>query len=58
MRKRLPLIVANLVQESMGQDAARLTLIDDHGSRVLPEAGKSELAQLLLQHIAGMLQKS
>ena len=58
LRKKLPLIVANLVQESMGQDAARLTLIDDHGSHVLPEAGKSELAQLLLQHIAGMLQKT
>ena len=58
LRKKLPLIVANLVQESMGQDAARLTLIDDRGSHVLPEAGKSELAQLLLQHIAGMLQKT
>lgn len=56
-RKQLPLIVANLVHESMGKDAARLTLIDDQGSHPLPEASKSELAHMLLQHIAGMLQR-
>ena len=54
-RKQLPLIVANLVHESMGKDAARLTLIDDQGSHVLPEASKAELARMLLQHVAGMM---
>lgn len=55
LRKKLPLIVANLVQESMGGDTARLTLIDERGSHPLPPASKSELAHMLLQHIAGML---
>lgn len=58
LRKKLPLIVANLVQESMGGDTATLTLIDEDGSRPLPPASKPELAHMLLQHVAGMLKKA
>lgn len=58
LRKKLPLIVANLVQESMGGDTATLTLIDEDGSHPLPPASKSELAHMLLQHVAGMLKKA
>lgn len=58
LRKKLPLIVANLVQESMGGDTATLTLIDEEGSHPLPPASKSELAHMLLQHVAGMLKKA
>jgi phosphopantothenoylcysteine decarboxylase/phosphopantothenate--cysteine ligase len=58
LRKQLPLIVANLVDESMGKDDATLTLIDDRGDHPLPQASKTVLAHLLLQHVAGMLEES
>jgi phosphopantothenoylcysteine decarboxylase/phosphopantothenate--cysteine ligase len=58
LRKKVPLIVANLVSESMGKDEASLTLIDDHGTRNLPKASKPELAHMLLQHVAGMINKT
>jgi phosphopantothenoylcysteine decarboxylase/phosphopantothenate--cysteine ligase len=53
-KKRLPLLVANLVQESMGKDDAKVVLIDDSGSYPL-QADKDEIAQHLLQHIANMM---
>jgi phosphopantothenoylcysteine decarboxylase/phosphopantothenate--cysteine ligase len=58
LRKQLPLIVANLVDESMGKDDAKLTLIDERGAHALPQANKTVLAHLLLQHVAGMLEES
>ena len=57
-RKRLPLLVANLVQESMGLDEAGVTLLDDDGHHVFARAPKMEIARKLLQHIASRLQPS
>jgi phosphopantothenoylcysteine decarboxylase/phosphopantothenate--cysteine ligase len=54
-KKGLPLLVANLVQESMGQDDASVVLLDDAGSHPLPRTGKNRIAQQLLQHIATMM---
>lgn len=54
-KKGLPLLVANLVQESMGQDDASVVLLDDTGSHPLPRAGKTRIAQQLLQYIATMM---
>lgn len=53
--KKLPLIVANLVNESMGQDENSVTLLDNQGSHTLQRARKELVAQQLLEHIAGML---
>jgi len=53
--KRLPLIVANLMRDSMGQDENSVTLLDDKGSHTLPRLPKQLVAEMLLQHIAGML---
>jgi phosphopantothenoylcysteine decarboxylase / phosphopantothenate---cysteine ligase len=53
--KKLPLIVANLVSESMGQDEANITLLDDRGSYPLQKAAKDVLAIELLTHIRNML---
>ena len=53
--KRLPLIVANLMRDSMGQDENSVTLLDDKGTHALPRASKNLVAELLLQHIADML---
>src|SRR5690606_14774952 len=56
-RKHLPLLVANLVQESMGLDDANVVLLDDTGSHPLLHASKDDIARYLLQHIAGMMHK-
>ncbi|MDZ4097656.1 MAG: bifunctional phosphopantothenoylcysteine decarboxylase/phosphopantothenate--cysteine ligase CoaBC [Methylophilaceae bacterium] len=53
-KKRLPLLVANLVQDSMGKDDAKVVLMDDSGSYPL-QADKDTIAQHLLQHIAHMM---
>jgi len=53
--KRLPLIVANLMSDSMGQDTNNVTLLDDAGAHPLPVLPKKSVAELLLQHIANML---
>ncbi len=55
LRKKLPLLVANLVSESMGQDEASITLLDDKGSHPLQKAAKNVLAISLLTHISKML---
>lgn len=54
-QKKLPLMVANLVQDALGKDETTLTLLDDAGKHVLPKTTKIESARLLLQHIAAML---
>lgn len=58
LKKRLPLIVANLVQDALGKDDTALTLLDNKGKHILPKASKIESARLLLQHVAAMLQES
>ena len=55
LRKKLPLLVANLVSESMGQDEASITLLDDKGSHPLQKAAKNVLAISILNHISKML---
>lgn len=51
-RKKLPLLVANLVQDAMGADESELTLLDDEGKHALPRASKDALARQLVAHIA------
>lgn len=54
--KKLPLIVANLVTEAMGSDVNSVTLLDKNGAYPLPLAPKAEVAKLLCQHIAKLLE--
>jgi phosphopantothenoylcysteine decarboxylase / phosphopantothenate---cysteine ligase len=54
LRKKLPLLVANLVSESMGLDDASVTLLDKNGTHPLPLAPKYEVAKLLCEHIASL----
>lgn len=49
--KKIPLIVANLVQESMGQDKAHIHLIDEYGVHTVPPDNKQNLADTILTHI-------
>lgn len=55
LAKKLPLMVANLVSESMGKDHANITLLDDTGVHLLPPADKAVLAHEILKHISLML---
>jgi phosphopantothenoylcysteine decarboxylase/phosphopantothenate--cysteine ligase len=54
-RKKIPLIVANLVQDGFGGDSNRLVLFDDAGRHPLPAGGKLGLARQLIAEIAARL---
>ncbi len=54
--KKLPLIVANLVSDSMGLDENNVTLLDENGAHPLDRTSKKLVAELLLKHITDMLQ--
>jgi phosphopantothenoylcysteine decarboxylase / phosphopantothenate---cysteine ligase len=52
IRKGIPLLVANLGQETFGRDDNRLMLIDDAGSEIYERADKLSLARRLVEGIA------
>lgn len=53
-RKTLPLMVANLAQDSIGRSDSQITLLDDHGVHPLPLASKTQSARWLVDHIASL----
>jgi phosphopantothenoylcysteine decarboxylase/phosphopantothenate--cysteine ligase len=55
IRKKLPLLVGNLAQDTLGQDNAELVLFDDRGRHPLPRAGKLSQARHLIRHLATLL---
>jgi phosphopantothenoylcysteine decarboxylase/phosphopantothenate--cysteine ligase len=55
LRKKWPLIAANLVSDAMTGDDNRLTLLDKDGAHPLVRAPKTEVARQLLQHMVKML---
>lgn len=55
LRKKIPLIVANLGPATFGQDDNALLLIDDNGARELPRAAKTALARQLIEDLAKRL---
>jgi phosphopantothenoylcysteine decarboxylase/phosphopantothenate--cysteine ligase len=55
LKKRLPLLVGNLAQDTLGQDTAELVLFDDQGRHPLPRADKLTLARHLIRHLATLL---
>ena len=56
-RKKVPLIVANRVQDAFGSDDNEVTLIDDAGAHPLPKMDKLALARRLVAEIAERLTK-
>lgn len=54
-KKQVPLLVGNLAQDTLGQDAAELVLFDDHGEHRLPRADKLVQARALINHLANLL---
>ncbi len=55
LRKKLPLLVGNLAQDTLGQESAELALFDDQGQHPLPRADKLTQARLLIRHLATLL---
>jgi phosphopantothenoylcysteine decarboxylase/phosphopantothenate--cysteine ligase len=57
-KKKVPLIVANLIQDGFGGETNTLVLFDENGRQALPSGPKSELARQLVAEIARRLPKS
>lgn len=55
LKKRLPLLVGNLAQDTLGQDAAELVLFDGRGQHTLPRAAKLVQARRLISHVVNLL---
>ncbi|MDQ1313915.1 MAG: phosphopantothenoylcysteine decarboxylase / phosphopantothenate---cysteine ligase [Pseudomonadota bacterium] len=55
LKKKLPLLVGNLAQDTLGQDTAELVLFDDRGRHPLPRADKLTQARRLIDHLADLL---
>jgi phosphopantothenoylcysteine decarboxylase/phosphopantothenate--cysteine ligase len=49
--KNIPMIVANLVSESMGKDNTQVTIIDDNGTHRLEAADKTVIAAAILAFV-------
>jgi phosphopantothenoylcysteine decarboxylase/phosphopantothenate--cysteine ligase len=49
-RKKLPLLAANLAQDTIGAEDCVLTLFDDAGKHLLSKAPKLEQARRLIRH--------
>lgn len=57
-KKKLPMLVANLAQHTLGADQAELVVLDDKGSHPLPVADKLAQARRLIAHLANLLTKN
>jgi len=57
-RKKIPLLVGNLAQETMESDQSRMVLFDDQGSHPLPVLDKLDAARRLIAEIANRTVKS
>ena len=49
-RKKIPMIVANLVQHSVGKEENEVTIYDDAGAHALARAPKSKIAHGIVDH--------
>ena len=54
-KKKLPLLIANRAQDTLGRDENEVTLLDDKGAHPLPKMDKLALARRLVAEIAGRL---
>jgi phosphopantothenoylcysteine decarboxylase/phosphopantothenate--cysteine ligase len=49
-RKKIPMIVANLLQNTVGSDDNEVTIYDDAGAHALERAPKSKIAHAIVSH--------
>jgi phosphopantothenoylcysteine decarboxylase / phosphopantothenate---cysteine ligase len=57
LRKKLPLLAANLVQSAIDADDNELILFDDEGRHRLGRSSKIEQARLLMRHVAKLYKR-
>jgi phosphopantothenoylcysteine decarboxylase/phosphopantothenate--cysteine ligase len=57
IRKKVPLLAANLAQKALGADDNEITLFDDAGEHPLGRGSKLDQARKLVSHMATMLQR-
>jgi phosphopantothenoylcysteine decarboxylase/phosphopantothenate--cysteine ligase len=57
-QKKVPLLVANRAQDTLGRDENEVTLLDDAGAHPLPRMDKLALARRLVAEIAQRLERS
>ena len=50
VKKKIPMIVANLVQHTIGKEENEVTIYDDEGAHTLARAPKSKIAHGILAH--------
>jgi phosphopantothenoylcysteine decarboxylase/phosphopantothenate--cysteine ligase len=55
-RKNIPMIVANLLQNTIGKDENEATIYDDAGAHALPRAAKSRIAQAIVSHAIDLVE--
>jgi phosphopantothenoylcysteine decarboxylase/phosphopantothenate--cysteine ligase len=49
-KKKLPMIVANLIQHTLGKEESEVTIYDDEGAHALARAPKSKIAYGIVDH--------
>jgi phosphopantothenoylcysteine decarboxylase / phosphopantothenate---cysteine ligase len=49
-RKQIPMIVANLIQHTLGKEENEVTIYDDGGAHPIARAPKSKIAQIIVAH--------
>jgi phosphopantothenoylcysteine decarboxylase/phosphopantothenate--cysteine ligase len=50
VKKKIPMIVANLVQHAVGREENEVTIYDDHGEHAIKRAPKSKIAHEVVAH--------
>ncbi len=55
LRKNLPMLVANLVQNAMNQEDTEITILDHSGTTAFDRMNKDQAAQQIVTHIAQLL---
>ena len=54
-KKKIPMIVANLVQSAVGADENEVTIYDDTGAHALPRAAKARVAAAVVDHAVRLM---
>ena len=57
VRKKIPMIVANLVQQAVGRDENEVTIYDDEGAHTLARAPKSRIAHEIVDHALALAER-
>ena len=57
VRKKIPMIVANLVQQAVGRDENEVTIYDDEGAHTLARAPKSRIAHEIVDHALALSER-